>query len=182
VPLAADFCTADGKTCTKADTTCTGGGGAGGAGGAAGSGGASGGSGGAASIAVQCAGVAANPPSNGTCVQVGGAIECNPVTNAGCAANEACDSNGNGYECYPATAPDNKTCGQDCGNGPGLGFCAGKLSCVDVGGANAGKCGRYCCTDADCGASGKCDANLANPGTLCVCVAKLAQHPRMGAG
>jgi hypothetical protein len=97
-------------------------------------------------------------------------VECNPVTNAGCAANEACDSNGDGFECFPATAPDNKTCGQDCSNQ--IGFCAGKLSCIDVGNANAGKCGRYCCTDADCGSSGACNKALTDPAGLGICVAK----------
>jgi hypothetical protein len=145
-------------------------GGSGGAGGAGGAGGGAG-SGGAAPIEVQCTGVPANAPSSGSCIMVNpnGANKCNPVTNAGCNANQACDFNeaGNGFECYGATAPDNKTCGQACGQE--VGFCAGKNVCA------FGECARFCCTNADCGPSGTCDASVIDNGTtLGICVAKLA--------
>lgn len=87
----------------------------------------------------------AMPPSNGTCLTLGGTIACNPMTNEGCdlAAGEACDFSPDGFTCYPVS--QNEIC-QPCGQNDG--FCAPGMVC-------AGVCTRYCCDDADCG-TGKC--------------------------
>jgi hypothetical protein len=74
---------------------------------------------------------------------------CNPVTNAPCntAAGEACDLSSNGYVCFPA--PNDVVCGGTCDNGAGP-YCEAGYTCAGGGGTT---CARYCCTDADCGAS-----------------------------
>jgi hypothetical protein len=82
-------------------------------------------------------------PSGGSCVPIGGDIQCNPVTNEGCdsAAGEACDLTQSGFTCYPAPNIEN-ICGA-CG-GQGESFCAAGLTCI-------GTCARFCCDDSDCG-------------------------------
>ena len=108
----------------------------------------------------------ASAPSKGSCVAVvdadagtamnDGGTFCNPVTNAPCAAGQACDITSasgsiNGFACYPG-ANAAKICALcDDTNGP---FCAGGLSCAAAS-ADLSGCARYCCTDADCG-SGRC--------------------------
>jgi hypothetical protein len=44
-------------------------------------------------------------------------------------------------------------------------FCSGTLACF------GGRCARYCCTDADCGASGTCDTSYFGD-SVGLCVAK----------
>jgi hypothetical protein len=112
------------------------------------------------SVAYQCS-VPATPPSGGSCVTVvaandaGTGIQCNPVTNAGCSAGEACDvsrdSNQSliGFICYPGPNPEG-ICAI-CPNGSNdAGECAAGGTCLLSDPAIA-QCARYCCTDADCG-------------------------------
>jgi hypothetical protein len=100
--------------------------------------------------------------SKGSCFQKGSST-CNPVTNDSCAADEACDLNVQTgfFECFP---PDNTViqCGACDVNGP---FCTGTLHCFNQ------QCARFCCTDADCGASGTCDTALSQDG-VGLCIAK----------
>ncbi len=104
-------------------------------------------------------------PSNGACVAVGGANQCNPVTNEGCnaAAGEVCDRQNTpgttdqiGYKCYPNGNPPvniHEVC-QPCNDG--LGYCKAGLSCF-------AQCGKFCCADSDCspGTCRKLDINNA---------------------
>jgi hypothetical protein len=78
---------------------------------------------------------------------------CNPVTNAGCPANSACDlgedANGNSdYQCFDTPAPTQAICAtcddQNTACIPGA-TCFG-----------SGICAKYCCNDGDCG-TGTCD-------------------------
>lgn len=97
--------------------------------------------------------VPVNAPSQGACVATGGAIACNPLTNAGCdaAKGQTCDFSGTGsVKCYPSGAV-HAIC-EGCGASGD--FCAVGLTCAQ------GKCARVCCTDADCGA-GRCDRSTA---------------------
>lgn len=100
--------------------------------------------------------VPADPPSAGACVTLDDAITCNPVTNEPCGAGEACDTNGDGYECYEP--PNDAVLCEECGDNN---FCAGGLTC-------AGTCAKYCCTDEDCGA-GICDFTTGVLGGVGVC-------------
>jgi hypothetical protein len=151
-----------GTTSTSAST------GAGGMGiGGTGAGGtsANGGAGGADVNPFECT-VPASPHSGGSCVttvaanDAGTGIECNPVTNEGCAAGDNCDantdSNGNliGFVCYSG---DTQTVCQSCAQSD---LCAVGTTCftLDSTGTEA-VCAQYCCTDADCGA-GKCSITL----------------------
>lgn len=88
------------------------------------------------------------PPSAGACVTLGVGVDCNPVTNVPCKASEACDFAPGGFRCY-APPNDVAACGGcDGTNGP---HCQGGFTC-----APGGSCAKFCCTDADCGASGHC--------------------------
>lgn len=95
----------------------------------------------------------AEPPSAGICVVHGGnnKNECNPVTNDGCSgAGVACDfktATGR-FQCFP---PPNEgvLCGP-CDNKTI--FCGPGLNCDPA----SGKCGKYCCSDADCGGEDTC--------------------------
>lgn len=111
---------------------------------------------------VTCA-VPAGAPSGGSCFSIGGADECNPVTQAPCnvAAGEACDLSQNGFSCFPPPN-DVELCGAcDPVNGP---WCVAGATCV-------GACARYCCTDADCAPAGACDkATYELGGDVGVCV------------
>jgi hypothetical protein len=93
-------------------------------------------------------------PGAGACVTISAANKCNPITNEPCnvAMGEACDLNGNGFECYPAPN-DRKLC-EECGQD--LGFCQGGLTCV-------GKCARFCCEDSDCGTGTCSKGSTADP-------------------
>jgi hypothetical protein len=106
----------------------------------------------------------ATPPSGGHCIgllvdanDAGTGLQCNPVTNEGCAADEACDVNtdstGNpiGFSCVPApnAVP---VCGSCAGS-----QCAARTVCIQAPSLPA-TCVQYCCTNADCG-SGFCSAS-----------------------
>jgi hypothetical protein len=102
--------------------------------------------------------------SAGSCITIGGNNTCNPVTNEGCdtAAGEACDANqGGGYECYPA--PNTQAMCEECSDT--VGYCQGGMVCI-------GECGRFCCDDTDCSATGTCDKTIGLPGGVGVCLAK----------
>jgi hypothetical protein len=98
-------------------------------------------------------------PSDGSCVQLGGSVGCNPVTNDGCdtAAGEACDFGAGQWSCYEA--PNTNAVCADCSLRDG--FCEPGYTCVqqvvigEDGLSVAGSCARTCCDDADCG-SGVC--------------------------
>ena len=68
-----------------------------------------------------------------------------------------------GYACYGP--PNTRTLCQTCGQSDG--YCEPGHSCV------GGKCGQYCCDDADCGATGHCDTTLAEGG-VGICVKAMA--------
>ena len=116
-------------------------------------------------VDVTCS-VPVTSPSLGACVTVGGVIECNPVTNAGCdaAKGEACDFKDKGYHCY-AGPNANNLCAA-CGPKNNAGQCKGGSTCLP---GPDGNCGKFCCTDGDCGA-GKCEKkdNLAGSVGYCV--------------
>jgi len=116
-------------------------------------------------VDVTCA-VPVSSPSQGACVTVGGVIECNPVTNAGCDASkgEACDFKGQGYHCY--LGPNEATLCGACGAVSAAGHCKGGSTCLP---ASEGKCGKFCCADGDCGA-GKCEKKDNFPGSVGYCV------------
>jgi hypothetical protein len=95
------------------------------------------------------------------------ASTCNPVTNAGCASEAACDLDQDGaYTCFAAVneTPDCAACSN--ADGP---FCAATSHCVEVGAVHA--CARYCCDAADCGGS-PCDLDIV-PGGVGVCVSMI---------
>jgi hypothetical protein len=110
--------------------------------------------------------VPATSPSLGACVAVGGAIECNPITNDPCdtAAGEACDFQGNGYHCYPG--PNDKNLCEACGPSNAGSHCKGGSTCLP---GPDGNCGKFCCDDGDCG-KGKCDKADNLPGKVGYCV------------
>jgi hypothetical protein len=85
---------------------------------------------------------------------------CNPITNEGCKAGDACDTAQGGYQCY-APPNDKKLC-EACGQADG--FCEGGLTCI-------GTCAKFCCDDADCG-TGKCEKSADGVG---VCVKELGK-------
>jgi hypothetical protein len=80
-------------------------------------------------------------------VTQGGAVECNPVTNAGCNANEGCDSTENGgFTCFTEEEGSTGALCEPCDFDAGL-FCRGTLTCGGT------QCVRYCCSDGDCGSA-----------------------------
>lgn len=89
-------------------------------------------------------------PSNGSCVQIGGPIACNPISNEGCnsIAGEVCDWGPSGFECYGG---DNlqEMC-QECS--PQGKHCHSGLTCV----GDYGACAKFCCNDQDCEPGGTC--------------------------
>ena len=76
-------------------------------------------------------------------------FSCNPVSGEGCAKNEACDTDyaDFAFVCYGG-ASTNALCA-DCGQEHG--YCKPGSSCV------AGKCVKFCCSDADCSKKAFCD-------------------------
>ncbi len=108
--------------------------------------------------------------SGGACITLGGAIECNPITNAPCKADagEACDFNQNGVQCYapppPNTAALCETCDPSTDAGPA---CVGGATCVTT--TSGQKCARFCCNDTDC-TPGHCDTTTLGTAPLGVCV------------
>lgn len=114
----------------------------------------------APTVDLACDNLPAAPPSAGSCVTISATTMCNPVTNAGCTtAGYACDVSETGYTCYGP--PNTRTLCQTCSAAEG--YCEPGHRCV------GGKCGQYCCDDADCGATGHCDTTLAEGG-IGVCV------------
>jgi hypothetical protein len=105
-------------------------------------------------------------PSAGACVSIGGAIECNPVTNEPCdtVAGEACDFKGNGYHCY--AAPNDVNLCAACGPTNGGSHCKGGSTCLP---GPDGTCGKFCCADGDCG-KGKCDKTDMFPAGVGYCL------------
>lgn len=95
------------------------------------------------------------PPSGGACLADFAAAghDCNPVTNEGCQVGEVCDIGGVRFQCYPAADATEDVC-TACSNIDGGPYCKAGMTCD--GNNDTGVCHRYCCTDADCGASGKC--------------------------
>jgi hypothetical protein len=102
---------------------------------------------------------------------------CNPVTNMGCASGSSCDydadmctGNVTGFSCTMMASV--AICGDctmsNCGPGGTCFFTDASMTTA--------VCARYCCTDADCGSSGKCDNGGAMPyfgpdsTTLGICV------------
>ena len=114
---------------------------------------------------VTCA-VPSPSPSAGACVTVGGAIECNPITNEPCntGAGEACDFKGAGYHCYPA--PNDKNLCEACGPSNGGAHCKGGSTCLP---GPDGNCGKFCCGNGDCG-KGTCDKTGMLPAGVGYCV------------
>lgn len=112
--------------------------------------------------------VPAPGPLAGACVTVGGPIKCNPITNALCdgASGEACDfdSANKGYKCYPG--PNDRSLCATCGPTNGAGQCKAGSTCLP---GPDGKCGKFCCDSAECGA-GKCDKSAALPGGVGYCI------------
>lgn len=110
-------------------------------------------------------------PSDGVCVQLGGPITCNPVTNQGCntPAGEACDYGPGGFTCYPG--PNDAELCWACGpNGP---HCGSGFTCT-----SDGVCAKFCCDDLDCGSGGICQMSQLGVGH---CV-KGSGGPGPGAG
>lgn len=94
----------------------------------------------------------ATSPSGGSCVTIGGLVECNPITNEPCGAGEACDRALGGFICY-ADGNVHTICEQCGSSSPDKQYCQGGLACVGI-------CSRYCCEDTDCGSSGKCTKGM----------------------
>jgi hypothetical protein len=96
------------------------------------------------------------------------AIQCDPVTNAGCTDGASCDysldmsGNVNGFVCYapPNTATVCQSCDPTGANAP---YCGSGTTCVNTNQAETtGACAQYCCTNADCG-NGTCLINQPGP-------------------
>ncbi len=86
-----------------------------------------------------------NVPSGGTCGEKQ-TFKCNPVTNGGCKAHEACDVDGaNNFRCWPES--NDKALCEACSED--IGYCQAGYTCRGV-------CARFCCNDADCGPGNKC--------------------------
>jgi hypothetical protein len=85
--------------------------------------------------------------ASGACVTRGGTIECNPVTNEGYAANDACDATSSGgFTCFTEAEGSTGAMCEPCDIDAGT-FCRGTLTC------DGERCVRYCCTDGDCGST-----------------------------
>jgi hypothetical protein len=96
----------------------------------------------------------ASTPSGGACFDPDATGQvCNPITNEGCAAGtEICDFSGVQFLCYPVAGTEVDLC-EPCDTAEDL-FCQVGMTCDNDGAS--GKCYRYCCTDADCGAGNTC--------------------------
>lgn len=93
-------------------------------------------------------------PSGGACFDPDATGQaCNPMTNEGCdAATEICDFTGAEFICYPIEGDEADLCAP-C-NAAESRFCKAGLTCDSDG--EDGRCYRYCCSDADCGAGNTC--------------------------
>lgn len=151
-------CSDDGDgTSGAGGSTSDGGAGAGGdaAGGQSAGGQSAGGNGQGGDLTDPACGAPLTAPSAGACALTGGVLPpqfaCNPVTNEGCNANEACDISGmTGFACYTDnTANLCQPCDQQDPSGP---FCTEGTTCFRPDGTmSLGSCARYCCDDGDCG-------------------------------
>jgi hypothetical protein len=88
-------------------------------------------------------------------------VQCNPVTNAGCAGGKACSPlvSGGGLSGFACTAGPNTLA--DCASCDPSGqtppFCDPGSICLPANPLGTiAQCAHYCCTDADCGPNGKC--------------------------
>jgi hypothetical protein len=126
-----------------------------------GSGGSAGSSGNAGSLAAACT-VPSPPPSQGSCVTVGGSAQstCNPLTGTGCSTGTFCDYDptGSHYQCVPVQHPPTgasvcAACTYDGNCGPGM--------VCNNNGPTPGICLALCCTPADCG-TGTCNTSSAS--------------------
>jgi hypothetical protein len=135
----------------------------------------SGGGGGAGTgVSPLCTGIPATPPSQGSCVpfasdagveldagvnDAGNALEttCNPITNQGCTGTDTCqpDESHQHYFCRPVGPMATAALCQSCN--VTVQSCAAGVLCVGSSSFPA-ECVQMCCTDADCGAGGTCDA------------------------
>jgi hypothetical protein len=96
---------------------------------------------------------------------------CNPFTNAGCTGTDICreDSSLKHFYCMP---------GGSSATVPVCGACTGTAGCEHgelCAGSGPGHvwCGAMCCTDADCGPSGKCTTTVVpTPAGVGVCAPK----------
>jgi len=96
-------------------------------------------------------------PNDGSCVTLGGAIDCNPVTNEPCDPGYTCDTDDDGFRCWPGPSDDHALC-ETCGVQDS---CAAGLRCFGV-------CGKFCCGDAEC-APGTCQKDFGFPSNVGVC-------------
>lgn len=109
------------------------------------------------------------------------AVNCNPVKDTECdvAGGEGCDYQQNGgFICY--LGPDNTVdnCGACDFGGGNPPFCKDGYTCMPIDAAQmAGKCVRFCCSDADCGgAAGSCDKTLSGDPNVGLCGAADPTH------
>ena len=91
-----------------------------------------------------------------------GTPACNPLTNAGCASDEACDISSSGLQCFPG--PNTSGLGDVClASGP---YCEATLTCSPY-----GDCVNICCSDSDCPGITSCmPFDIAKYGTLGGCL------------
>jgi hypothetical protein len=174
--LAAAGCVAKGQGISGlvGDGGAAGAEGLGGAAGASGGSGQSGASGASGAGATSAGGSTSNGGSAGSstlpagCFQ-GASVECDPFTNAGCAAGEACDVGVDSDQalhlvCYPP--PNTQALGAACNaqSGP---FCQAGGVCT----GSPGICVPFCCNDSDCSAGTSCAPIDPSVGTLGGCMA-----------
>lgn len=92
-----------------------------------------------------CTAVSAPPVGACAALDVDAGISCNLVTNEGCPSGTTCEAGGTQCAPTPLGAAVCSTCSLDFGP-----FCAGGLDCF------GGKCTRWCCSSAECGAGATC--------------------------
>jgi hypothetical protein len=66
---------------------------------------------------------------------------------------EACDWNGNGFQCFPP--PNTAGLCMACGPNAGSVFCMPGMTCL-----NNVMCAAYCCSDSDCSTGYQCDTSM----------------------
>jgi hypothetical protein len=104
------------------------------------------------------------PPSNGTCVTVGGTVQCNPLTNENCGPGTTCDALDGGFACRAMASAPGDVC-QPCVSSDA---CGAALTCF-------GSCFRFCCSHDDCG-GGQC-YKKPFPGSLLTAVGVCIEPP-----
>ncbi len=97
----------------------------------------------------------AEQPAQTSCIEVGGAVGCHPISNEGCDAGRACDAHFGAYafQCGPGpgTEPTCAPCGPDALCAPGNTCIATQPDLSDA------ECARFCCSSADCGGDAFCN-------------------------